>query len=386
MADSYGRGMVSHKKLAEEKDVTKIAVYVNSLAKGGAERVAVNLAKYFHENGFDVVLVTSRVFEDEYEEPDGVRRIIAERERGEIKNRAAYFLRRFRGVRKIWKMESPDMIVSFIGKVNFMALMTTFGMRIPVVVSVRSDPHKEYPSKLLRFLSKTLYLRAKGVIVQTVDAKRYFPSYMQKKVVILPNSLNPQFMRQRFTGTRRDEIVSVGRLDPNKNQQMLIRAFGKIAEEFPKLQLVLYGEGLPENSTRKVLEALVQELGLQERVRFMGRKNDVERQIHESRIFVLSSNVEGMPNALLEAMALGLACISTDCPCGGPRAVIRDGENGLLVPVGDTDALTRAIRRILDDPKLEERLGVNASAIRQELAPEKVNQMWMDYITQVCRK
>lgn len=355
-------------------------VYVNSLAKGGAERVAVNLANYFHESGFESVLVTSRVFEDEYPQPEGVRRIVAEEEQGEIKNRAAYFWKRFRGIRAVWKKERPDLIVSFIGKVNFMALMTTFGMRIPVVVSVRSDPHKEYPSKLMRLLSKTLYLRAKGVIVQTPDAKQYFPGYMQKKVTILPNSLNPRFMRPRFEGKRRNEIVSVGRLDPNKNQQMLIHAFANIADDFPDMQLVLYGDGLPENSTRGALEELSRVLGLQSRIRFMGRRNDVEQQIYESRIYVLTSNIEGMPNALLEAMSLGLACISTDCPCGGPRTVIRDGENGLLVPVGDIAALEQALRRILSDPGLEERLGVNASAIQKDLAPERVNQMWMDYI------
>ena len=360
--------------------MAKIVVYVNSLAKGGAERVAVNLVKYFHESGFEAVLVTSRVFEDEYEEPEGVRRIICEEERGEIKNRLTYFCKRFRNVRRIWKKERPDMIVSFIGKVNMMALMTTFGMRIPVIVSVRSDPNREYPTKLMRFLSKTLYMKAKGIIVQTEDAKKYFPAYMQKKVAILPNSLNPKFIRPRFTGKRKNEIVSVGRLDPNKNHQMLIRAFDKIANDFPDMQLVFYGDGLPESSTRQALEELTRELGLLDRIRFMGRRNDVEKQIHESRIFVLTSNIEGMPNALLEAMALGLACISTDCPCGGPRTVIRDGENGLLVPVGDTEALEKALRRILSDPDLEERLGVNASKIREELEPKKVNEEWMAYI------
>lgn len=365
--------------------MAKIVVYVNSLAKGGAERVAVNLANYFHESGFEAVLVTSRVFEDEYEEPEGVRRIVSEEEHEEIKNRVAYFWNRFRGIRKVWKKERPDMIVSFIGKVNMMALMTTFGMRIPVVVSVRSDPNKEYPSKLMRLLSKTLYMKAKGVIVQTADAKKYFPAYMQKKVTILPNSLNPKFMQPRFTGKRRNEIVSVGRLDPNKNHQMLIHAFDRIAGDFPDMQLLFYGDGLPENTTRPALEKLVCELGLQDRVQFMGRRNDVEKQICESRIFVLTSNIEGMPNALLEAMSLGLACISTDCPCGGPRTVIRDSENGLLIPVGDTAALERALRLILNDPDLEERLGGNAFAIQKDLAPEKVNQMWMDYIARFMK-
>lgn len=360
--------------------MAKIVFYINSLAKGGAERVAVNLINYFHESGNEVVLVTSSVFVDEYEEPKGVRRIISEVEHGEITNRVAYFWGRFRRIRKIWKKERPDMIVSFIGKVNLMALITTFGMRIPVVVSVRSDPYREYPSKLMRFLSKTLFLKAKGIIVQTSDAKKYFPGYMQKKVTILPNSLNPKFLKPRFEGERRNEIVSVGRMDANKNHRMLVHAFGKIAGDFPDMQLIFYGDGLPENSTRQELEDLARDLGLQDRVLFMGRRNDVEEKIYESRIFVLSSNVEGMPNALLEAMALGLACISTDCPCGGPRTVIRDGENGLLVPVGDTAALEQAIRRILSDPELEERLGAHACAIQKELAPEKVNEMWMNYI------
>lgn len=360
--------------------MAKIVVYVNSLAKGGAERVAVNLANYFHESGFEVVLVTSRVFEDEYEEPEGVRRIVSEVEHGEITNRVAYFWGRFRRIRKIWKKERPDMIVSFIGKVNMMALMTTFGMGIPVVVSVRSDPNREYSSKLMRFLSKTLFLKAKGIIVQTSDAKKYFPGYMQKKVTILPNSLNPKFLKPRFEGERRNEIVSVGRMDANKNHQMLVHAFGKIAGDFPDMQLIFYGDGLPESSTRQELEGMVQDLKLQDRVLFKGRRNDVDKRIYESRIFVLTSNVEGMPNALLEAMSLGLACISTDCPCGGPRTVIQDGENGLLIPVGDTAALERALRFILSDPDLEERLGMNAFAIQKDLAPERVNQMWMDYI------
>ena len=117
----------------------------------------------------------------------------------------------------------------------------------------------------------------------------------------------------------------------------------------------------------------------------MGSCGQVAEAIGEAGIFVLSSDVEGMPNALLEAMALGLACVSTDCPCGGPRTVIKDGENGLLIPVGDTDALTRALRRIMDDPELEERLGVNAAKIKEDLEPKKVNQMWMDYIAQFMK-
>ncbi len=365
----------------------KIAVYVNSLAKGGAERVAVNLTSYFHQSGNEVILVTSRVLPDEYEKPEGVRRIISQKEpEGEIKNRFKYFRDRFRGIRKIWREEKPDYIVAFIGKVNIMALLTSWGMGIPVFVSVRSDPNKEYNTKALRLLSKTLFYKARGIVVQTQDAKAYFPALMQRKVVILPNSLNPRFMKPRWEGKRRNEIVSVGRLDPNKNQQMLIRAFHAVADDYPELQLMLYGEGLPENTTRPKLEELTKQLGLTDRVHFMGRCNDIEERIYAARIFVLTSGIEGMPNALLEAMSLGLACISTDCPCGGPRTVIKDGENGLLIPVGDTGALERSLRRILEDAALEERLGCGAAKLQEQLAPDKVNRMWMDYMESRLRK
>lgn len=365
--------------------MAKIAFYVNSLAKGGAERVAVNLVKFFKQEGNDVVLVTSRVLPDEYDEPEGVRRIISEAPHGEIKNRVKYFWGRFCRIRKIWKAERPELIVAFIGKINIMALLTSWGMGIPVIVSVRSDPNREYGTKLLKFLSKTLFFKAKGIVVQTQDAKDYFPALMRKKIIILPNSLNPRFMKPRFAGQRQNEIVSVGRLDANKNHQMLIRAFGAVAREYPAMQLIFYGDGLPESTTRPELEELAAGLGLRDRIHFMGRCNDVEERICESRIFALTSNVEGMPNALLEAMSLGLACISTDCPCGGPRTVIRDGENGFLIPVGDTKALEAALRRILEDPELEERLGKNAAKLQEELAPEKVNHMWLDYLKRCMR-
>ena len=112
----------------------------------------------------------------------------------------------------------------------------------------------------------------------------------------------------------------------------------------------------------------------------MGHCNDMPQQLYQSRIFVLTSDYEGMPNALLESMALGLACISTDCPCGGPRTVIQDGENGLLIPLRDTKALETALRRILSDPEFEKKLGENAHKIGETLAPDRVNEAWESVI------
>ncbi|MBO5093082.1 MAG: glycosyltransferase [Lachnospiraceae bacterium] len=363
----------------------KIAFLINSLGKGGAEHVALNLAEHFSKTGYDVLLVTSRRGAEEYKVTFPARRRLLEEEiAGAPLGRAGKVPARIRRLAAIWREERPDLIVAFIGKMNLYAMLSTgrpfCRNRIPVILSVRSDPAREYPSRLQKALAERLFRRAAGVIFQTEDAKLAFSGKVQKHSAVLPNALDPSFVRERYTGKRENEIVMVGRLDANKNHQLLLRAFARLQREYPELKVVIYGGGLAGSDTEPALRALAGELGIADRVRFMGRQSDIRRRIERSRIFVLSSNYEGMPNALLEAMATGLAVISTDCPCGGPRTVIRDGENGLLIPVGDETALTAALRRILDDPELEESLGRQAAKLAQELAPEKVCRRWQEEI------
>ncbi len=361
----------------------KIMFYIGSLGKGGAERVVVNLATYFRNEGYEVGIVTTYRLEEEYEEPEQVKRYVLEDvNRVVTGSRVKYFISRCKNIRKIWKEEKPDVIMALVGKNNMMALLTSIGLRIPVFISVRSDPNREYAAKSMRLVSKTLFRRAKGIIVQTEDAKAYFPKSMQKKTRILPNSLDPRFIKARHEGARAQEIVMVGRLDANKNHQMMFRAFARLHKEYPELKLMIYGAGFEGTDTMPQLKGLAEELGIADKIVWMGRRSDIPDCISKSRIFALTSKYEGMPNALLEAMALGLAVISTDCPCGGPKTVIRDGENGLLIPVDDIDALELALRKILENPEYEETLGRNAAKLGVELAPEKVNRMWKDYIEQ----
>lgn len=355
----------------------KIVFFISSMVKAGAQRVVMNLTLYYRELGYQVVLVTPYQDKDEYEVPTDVQRILSDLTEEEKSNsRIKNFLKRLQKLRRIWKEVKPEFILSFMGKTNFMALASSRGLRIPVFVSVRSAPEREYYSKAMRFLSKTLFCLANGIILQTEDARAYFPKRMQKKTVILPNPINPLFMKDRWDGERKQEIVTVGRIDKNKNHQMILQAFSRIHQEYPEMKVVLYGDG-PEKEN---LENLAMKLELQDKVFFPGSMNQMQDRIDKSRIFVLSSKVEGMPNVLLEAMSLGLACISTDCPCGGPRTMIKDHENGILIPVDDVDALETALREILDTPELEERLGRNASLVGKELSPEKVNRMWKEYI------
>lgn len=358
-----------------------IAFHISSLTAGGAERVISNLANEFAAQGYEVFMLTDSMEDKEYHRLDGrVKRVMIPKseDKGRIRNAAG----RIQKLRRAVKETRAAVLVSFIGKTNIRAVLATRFLKTRVVVSVRSAPAREYPTRLMRTLAKLLFRMADGVVFQTEEARQFFSKGIRRKSAVLMNPLHPDFMRERYAGERRQEIVTVGRLHAVKNHEMLIEAFAAAADDYPALTLRIYGDG----EWKEKLSSYIDKLHMQGRVVLEGDQEGIAQRIEASRIFVLSSNVEGMPNALLEAMALGLACISTDCPCGGPRTVIRDGENGLLVPVGDTAALEQAMRRILSDPDLEERLGVNASAIREKLAPEKVNKMWMDYIEQVKRK
>lgn len=359
----------------------RIAFYISTLQVGGAERVISNLANAFSEKGYQVYMIT--------ENPDGKESYPLHRNVERIRlpkpdrrNRVLNMAARITDLRKTVKEIRVPVLVSFIGKANIRAVLATRLTHTKSIVSVRSAPDREYGTKVRRSLAKILFRFAEGAVFQTEEARDFFAPAVRKKAAVLMSPLHPDFIRPRFAGGRRHEIVTVGRLHEVKNHEMLIRAFAALAPDYPDHTLSLYGDG----DTKEKLAGLIAGSGMEGKVFLKGNCSHVADAIQEAEIFALSSNVEGMPNALLEAMALGLACISTDCPCGGPRTVIRDGENGLLVPVGDTAALERALRRILSDSKLEERLGVNASAIGEELSPKRVNEKWMAYITQVCKK
>lgn len=357
--------------------MSKIAFYIGNLARGGAQRVTTNLACYFNRIGYETILVTAKWEEGEYTYDEGIVRILSdltEEEKGA--SRLLNFFKRLKKLRMIWKTEKPDIILSFMGKSNLNAIVTTRGLNIPVLVSVRSDPNREYATGFTRFLSKTLFGMASGIVLQTEDAVSYFPAWMRNKTVIMPNSLDERFIRPRFQGDRRKEIVSVGAVDDNKNHKLLIEAFAELEKDYGEWKVIIYGEGF----LRKELLELVKEKGLSEKISLPGRENATYDKIYDASVFVLTSNVEGMPNALIEAMALGLAVVSTDCPCGGPRMLIQDGINGLLIPVNDRQALVNALRRILGQEELRDRLGEKAHQLGEKLAPDKVNRQWQTYI------
>ena len=391
---------------AARKEAPHIVLYIGSLQKGGAERVMGNLAEYFYAQGMRVTLVTTYFHPPEYvlphgawdpvtgeplENESGIRRVYSDPPADLLTGgRLHNFKVRFDNLRGIWRRLSPDLILSFSGKNNLMAVATAKGLKhtitdnkgrqvrrpLPVVVSVRGMPAREYSGRGMKLCAQALFAHAAGVVLQTGGAAKYFRRAVRKKSVILPNSIHPAFLRPPYEGKRRKEVVCVGRLDGNKNQGMLIRAFAKTRDAHPEYTLHIYGDG----RKREDFETLSEELGIRDRVVFHGAVSGVDRRIDQSEIFVLPSKTEGMPNALIEAMSLGLACISTDCPSYGPRDLIRDGENGFLVPVDRDDIMAEKLAVLMSDPSLRARLGAAAARVQELYNPDRINRQWLDYL------
>ena len=361
--------------MSEKKTVM---LYLNSLHKGGAERVFAQLAERFADCGYRSILVTSYSDpgRDEYPLSDKVERYNMEPERLR-QNVIKRNLSRIAALRRLCKRCKPDILITCMQEPNFRAMVAAAGLPVRRLVSVCNAAEKEYPGVGGFVTGKLLMPMAEGCVFQTEEEKRWFPQRLQRKGRIIMNQVSDSFFAAERSGPRHD-LVSVGRLTAQKNQALMIRAFARIAGETED-NLLLYGAG----ELREELQRLIDSLGLTERVKLMGLSADVANTIKDAKGFVLSSDFEGVPNALLEAMALGLPVVSTDCQGGGPAMVIENSVNGLLVPRGDEKALAAAMLRLLRDPEEAERMGRAARRTAESFRPDAVFAQWRSYAEEI---
>lgn len=359
----------------------KILFCIGNLLKGGAERVAVNLCNYLiNEN--EITIVTTIGKKSEYKLDKKIKVECLESEETN-KNFILKNINRMKALNKIVKIENPDIIISFLPEPSYRILfLKLFKHKLKVIVSVRNDPKIEYKFIINRIIMKILYPLADGFVLQTKEAQEYFNKKIQKKSVIIPNPIKEEFICEPYNGEREKIIVTVGRLEEQKNHKMLIEAFGKLPKQFSEYKLIIYGEG----NLRERLEEQIKELKLTNRVLLPGQVDNIKEKIYKASLFVLPSNYEGMPNALMEAMALGIPCISTDCPCGGPNFLIKNNENGILVKTNEVKELKREIIKVLQDEELRKKIGNKSIEIKTLLNPEKINQKWYEYVEKIANK
>ena len=366
----------------------KITFVTSTLTSGGAERVISLLANNFAERGYEVEMIAlTSISPDYYALDPKVKFIHADKvSKGGLPGELWWF-------RKHIKKEQSDVVIAFMEAVYEFVLLALLGTKVPVISSERKDPATLGPlRKILRWM---LLPTATAHVVQTHHIKKYYSKLIQKKTHIIYNPVNEKVFQVKVDGLKVKEgeevkgdrlkvkeervkrIISVGRLYPQKNQKMMIEAFAKIAPKFPEWSLVIYGEGY----LREDLESLVERLKVKDKVLLPGRCETVIEEVAKSKVFCLSSDYEGMSNAMIEALCVGTPVISTRV--SGTDELIRDGENGLLVDIGDTEGLAKAFEKLLSNQELREQIGKEGQKSATKFKTDTIVDQWEGLIKKV---
>ena len=343
----------------------KILFHISSLFGGGAERVVSNLVNYNCQLGNSVIVVVCYEKENEYEIDSRSQKIVIGQHN---------ILKQSSILRKIIKKEKPNISIGFMQGGNVRITLAHLFLRSPYLISVRNDPNQEYPSFLSKIFAKLFFRKSSGVVFQTKDAMNFFSTTVKKKSTVIANPVSKIFFGEKI----HDEgngIVAVGRLVEQKNYPLLIQAYKDVKDNIED-NLYIYGDG-PLNGK---LTELIKKEHLDNRVYLMGRTNDIPSVLRKSKIFVMSSDYEGMPNSLLEAYCVGVPCISTDCPCGGPRSILIK-NSGILVPTNDQKALSDAIMTLCTDKSNRSAISSASLKERSRFDTETILKEWDSFIS-----
>lgn len=353
----------------------KVMFCIASLGKGGAERVVSNLSNYLANNN-EIFIITTNSIESHYSLNNKIKvmSIIDKKITSNFIIRNIYMIKK---LKKIIKNVNPDVIIGMLPEPSIRLIISSLFNKRKIIISERNDPNIEYNNIIKKFIIKLLYKRVNGFVFQTEDAMNYFGDNIVKKSIIIPNPINDEFIVDKpYEGKRIKRIINVGRLEPQKNHKLLIESFAEISNSIPEYELHIYGKG----SLKFEIEMLIKKYKLENKIFLNGESDNIKNDIYNSCLFVLSSDFEGMPNALMEAMSLGLPCISTDCPCGGPRYLIKNNINGFLIPVNDKNEMKNKILQVLNDNELCKKVSTEAINISKELNPNKIYEKWVNFI------
>lgn len=344
---------------------------------GGAEKQNVMLANAMAERGHDVTLISICADNNCYELDKRVKYIfLPDRGKGVYR-----FVTRYQDIKRLLKELHPDVTVNFWFQSAYMTAMMKKSITGRVIYSERGDPGDKEYSGALGVIRKLTLPRIDGFVFQSKGAQSYFDQNVQKRSTVIPNPVFVNTEELPPVKERRKAIVTVGRLHPQKNQKLLIDAFSMIAEQVPEYSLEIYGDG----ELKVDLQNQINDLGLSKRAFLKGTSRQIHKLIYDAALFVLSSDYEGLPNTLLEAMALGIPSISTDCKPGGAREIIDDGVDGLITPAGDTDKLAVAMKEMLQESEKTEVMANKALIAMEKFQPKAIYFKWEEYFRNLVR-
>lgn len=355
-----------------------------TLTSGGSERVMSLLANQLAERGHRVEIVNLNKHIVFYPIHKDVYLSFAEEEVG------CSIIKKIGWLRKYVQTKKPDVVVPFMEAVYCVTLLALIGVHIPVISSERIDPrHSPRVRNILRkiFLPLTTHL-----VVQTKDIKAFYPKFIQKKTSIIYNPVS-ETVFQLQEEPKENVIISVGKLDGQKNQKLLINAFASIAEDFPEWRLVIYGEGRERDSLESLIKSLSPTLPRKEgvlngyensisnRILLPGRCETVIEEMNRAKVFAFSSDFEGMSNAILEAVCVGLPVVTTNV--SGAKELVKEGEGGFVVPIRDEKALANALHKILSNKELREKMALANKARAKDFKQDMIVNQWEELIKKI---
>jgi GalNAc-alpha-(1->4)-GalNAc-alpha-(1->3)-diNAcBac-PP-undecaprenol alpha-1,4-N-acetyl-D-galactosaminyltransferase len=364
----------------------KVTLVIYGLGGGGAERVMSIVANYWAAQDWDVTLImlvapTKPSFYP-LDPRIEVKPLDLAGSSGNVVKAIVNTWRRVRILRREIIASKPDVVISFMTAVNVYTIAACAKLNVPTIVSEHIYPGSSDASKIWQFLMKLAYRYADLVTVLTHNAVPFYPAAKGYRTIVMPNPITtPAPVGAMARLLPPSSAIAIGRLHPQKGFDLLLQAFARIHTKYPDWQLTILGEG----PMRAELEELRSALQLTDCVHFPGLVTNVSEYLHQADLFVMPSRFEGFPMALCEAMACGLPVLAADC-LSGPREIVTDGVNGVLVATEDVDALAAGLAALIADPAKRQHLAQNAPQILDRFGVEQVMGIWKEAIDRVIAR
>lgn len=351
--------------------MSKLILSFATLAQGGAARVCSNLSFPLCDTYDEVILVTWADRPQFYEYDHRAKWYCVEKEVSSKND-----LKRMRWFRSLAKREKPNLILSFLEPFNIRVLLCTIGLGVKTIVAERNDPRSVNKYWIMNQFEKLVYRRTDKILVQTDTVRKFFDGVLSERTHIIynPVNLSEDMVGKALAMEKKKRIVSVARLMPQKNHDILIKAFAFFLKQHPDYTLTIYGEG----PLMEKLKNLANALDVGDKVFLPGPSKSIHQDILDAKMMCLVSQREGMSNAMIEAMCLGLPCICTKV--SGAVDLITDGENGVLVDIGDIKGLVAKMNGLADNDELCKKIGSNASKLYKLLNKEKIYNEWISFL------
>lgn len=353
----------------------KICFCIDTMESGGAERVASILCNEFVKLNHDVDLIMISEKENKcyYALNEKIKLLPL---LCCLNKRWISFFDKVHLLSKHFKTNKYDVIISFLPNVNLCVFLSHRHTNNTIhIVSERNNPLTDPKSKIRRFFKELSFKNASGVVFQTEEAKQYFANKLKCPTRIIKNPVSPVITDISINAKTNGQIISVGRLEKQKNFPLLISAFSEFCKDYPAASLKIYGEG----SLKSELENLIVKHNLINKVQLCGNSNKWIEDNRNCSLFINTSLYEGMPNSLLEALVNGMPCIASDCPIGGSKELL-SYNNGLLFNNNDKNDLLTKMNMLYKNDNLIEKYKKANLSIRDYYSPKVIALQWIKFI------